>query len=338
VKILILGVNGFIGSFLAERILRETDWEVTGLDPSDYNLSECRDRPRFSFRRATMADSWDWIDERVASSDLVVPLAGIAKPAVYMKDPLLIYELDFEQNLRVVRSCAASGTRVVFPSTSEVYGMSPDRVLDEEESPLVLGPIRRTRWIYSCSKQMMDRVIVALGEQRGLSYTLFRPFNWIGPRQDDLRDPERGQSRVLTQFIYNALNGRPLVLAGGGAQRRSFTDIEEGIDGLMRILENRGGAAEGRIFNLGNPANNASIRDLALQVREAVARIAGRPEESIEIVERPAEDYYGQGYQDVEDRLPSIERARTLLGWNPSRPLAETVDRTVRHFLERSRA
>jgi nucleoside-diphosphate-sugar epimerase len=69
-----------------------------------------------------------------------------------------------------------------------------------------------------------------------------------------------------------------------------------------------------------------------------VVRIAGRPEESIEIVERPAEDYYGQGYQDVENRLPSIERARTLLGWNPSRPLAETVDRTVRHFLERSRA
>jgi len=150
-------------------------------------------------------------------------------------------------------------------------------------------------------------VIVALGEQRGLSYTLFRPFNWIGPRQDDLRDPERGQSRVLTQFIYNALNGRPLVLAGGGAQRRSFTDIEEGIDGLMRILENRGGAAEGRIFNLGNPANNASIRDLALQVREAVARIAGRPEESIEIVERPAEDYYGPGSQDVADRLRAVK-------------------------------
>jgi nucleoside-diphosphate-sugar epimerase len=336
-RIFVLGVNGFIGSFLAERILRETDWDLIGLDPSDHNLGGCLPNPRFTLIRSTMIESWDRIDREIDAADAVVPLAGIAKPAVYMKDPMLVYELDFEQNLRVVRSCARANKWVIFPSTSEVYGMSPDAELREDESPLVQGPIAKSRWIYSCSKQMMDRVIAALGERDHLPYTLFRPFNWIGPRQDNLRDQERGQSRVLTQFLYNGLTGRPMVLVDGGNRRRSFTDIEDGIGGIMRILENRT-AAEGQIFNLGNPGNNASIRDLALLVRETLARITGRPGGDFPVEDRPAADYYGEGYQDIEDRRPSVEKARALLGWAATRTLAETVERTALWFAEILRA
>jgi nucleoside-diphosphate-sugar epimerase len=184
---------------------------------------------------------------------------------------------------------------------------------------------------------MMDRVIAALGERDHLPYTLFRPFNWIGPRQDNLRDQERGQSRVLTQFLYNGLTGRPMVLVDGGNRRRSFTDIEDGIGGIMRILENRT-AAEGQIFNLGNPGNNASIRDLALLVRETLARITGRPGGDFPVEDRPAADYYGEGYQDIEDRRPSVEKARALLGWAATRTLAETVERTALWFAEILRA
>lgn len=337
-NVLILGVNGFIGSHLAERILRTTDWEIAALDPFDHHLENCLENPRFHFRKNSMEASWDWIADRIQEADVVVPLAGIAQPALYIKNPLLIFELDFNQNLKVVRLCAKFGKRVVFPSTSEVYGMSPDPVLKEDESLLVLGPICKSRWIYSCGKQMMDRVIAAMGQQMGLPYTLFRPFNWIGPRQDSLKDPELGQSRVLTQFIYNVLHDRPIHLVGGGEQRRSFTDIEDGIDCLMKILENEKGVADGDIFNIGNPENHLSIRELAYRVRETVASFPGHESaRQTPIVEVEAEEYYGEGYQDVEDRLPSIEKARRLLGWAPRIPLDETLRRTVRYFLEAER-
>ncbi len=130
---------------------------------------------------------------------------AIATPATYVIDPLRVFELDFEANLDIVRKCVRYKKRVLFPSTSEVYGMSTDREFDEETSNFVLGPINKQRWIYACSKQLMDRVIHAYGMKQGLKYTLFRPFNWVGPKLDNILEPKEGSSRVLTQFIGNIL-------------------------------------------------------------------------------------------------------------------------------------
>ena len=205
---------------------------------------------------------------------MVLPLVAIATPAVYVREPLAVFELDFEENLRIVKQAVRYGKRVVFPSTSEVYGMCPDAEFDEDSSPLVYGPISKQRWIYSCSKQLLDRVIWAYGT-KGLQFTLFRPFNWFGPHLDDIDSPKEGSSRVLTQFLHNILYGEPIKLVDGGTQRRSFTYISDGIDCLMKILENRGGAADGGIFNIGNPANDLSIRELAQRMIAAVAAHPG---------------------------------------------------------------
>ena len=123
----------------------------------------------------------------------------------------------------------------------------------------------------SASKQLLDRVIYAYGEGEGLSYTLFRPFNWIGPHLDDVDSPKEGSSRVLTQFLHNILYGLPIKLVDGGTQRRSFTYISDGIDCLMKILENEGGRADRGIFNIGNPANDVSVAELARKLIDAVA-------------------------------------------------------------------
>ncbi len=176
-----------------------------------------------------------------------------------MKNPLAVFELDFEENLRIIKMAGKYGKRVVFPSTSEVYGMCPDKEFDEDRSPLVYGPIAKPRWIYSASKQLLDRVIAAMGTAQGLKYTLFRPFNWYGPHLDNVDAPKEGSSRVLTQFLHNILYGVPIKLVDGGAQRRCFTYIEDGIDGLMTILENPKGKADSQIFNLGNPQADLSI-------------------------------------------------------------------------------
>jgi nucleoside-diphosphate-sugar epimerase len=106
-------------------------------------------------------------------------------------------------------------------------------------------------------------VIYAYGNHEGLQYTLFRPFNWIGPKLDSIHTAKEGSSRVLTQFLYNILAGEPIQLVDGGNQRRSFTYVEDGIECLMRIIENKDGCASGGIFNIGNPENDLSVKELA---------------------------------------------------------------------------
>jgi len=127
----------------------------------------------------------------------------------------------------------------------------------------VYGPINKPRWIYACAKQLMDRVIHAYGMKEGLDYTLFRPFNWIGSGLDNLNASKEGSSRVITQFFGHIVRGEPIKLVDGGRQKRAFTYIDDGIDALMKIIENRKGIASGKIYNIGNPKNNYSVRDLA---------------------------------------------------------------------------
>ena len=274
-KILILGVNGFIGHHLTKRILDETDWSVYGMDLSDDRLGKNLQNPRFHFIEGDIAINREWIEYHIKKADVILPLVAIATPKVYVERPLSVFELDFEENLRIVRQVHRYGKRIVFPSTSEVYGMCADAEFDEEKSPLVLGPISKQRWIYSCSKQLLDRVIWAYGRQ-GLSFTLFRPFNWIGPRLDSIETAKEGSSRVVTQFIADLYLGKPIQVVDGGEQRRCFTYVDDGIAGLMKILQNPGGKATGGIFNLGNPGGDLSIHELAHAYLEMMGDLSER--------------------------------------------------------------
>jgi len=334
-KILILGVNGFIGNALTRRIMATTDWEVYGLDMSTDKLGHSMGNSRFHFLEGDITINKEWIAYNIKKCDVVLPLVAIATPASYVREPLKVFELDFEENLAIIRQCVKYGKRVVFPSTSEVYGMCPDDEFDEETSSLVLGPIHKERWIYSCAKQMLDRVIYAYGTHEGLRYTLFRPFNWIGPRLDSINTAKEGSSRVLTQFLYNIIMGEPINLVDGGNQRRSFTYLEDGIDCLMKIIENRGGCAEGGIFNIGNPANDLSVRELACKLRDLVKEYPRYREraETCRIVEVTSEDFYGKGYQDIVTRVPSIAKAAERLGWVPATGIDEALKKTLDFYL-----
>ena len=262
-KILILGVNGFIGHHLSQRIIKTTDWEVYGMDMQTERVSDLLEHPRFHFFEGDITINKEWIEYHIRKCDTVLPLVAIATPATYVKEPLRVFELDFEANLPIVRSCVKYAKRILFPSTSEVYGMCRDREFDPENSELVLGPIAKQRWIYSCSKQLMDRVIWAYGSEGRLDFTLFRPFNWIGAGLDSIHTPKEGSSRVITQFFGHIVRGENIKLVDGGTQKRAFTYISDGIDALMKIIENPDGIANGKIYNIGNPRNNYSVKHLA---------------------------------------------------------------------------
>jgi nucleoside-diphosphate-sugar epimerase len=244
---------------------------------------------------------------------------AIATPATYVREPLKVFELDFEANLPIVRSCVKYGKRILFPSTSEVYGMCRDEEFDPYASELVLGPIDKQRWIYSCSKQLMDRVIWAYGSMGQLDFTLFRPFNWIGAGLDSIHTAKEGSSRVITQFFGHIVRGEPIKLVDGGSQKRAFTYIDDGIDALMKIIENKGGVATGKIYNVGNPANNFSVRELATMMLELAATYPEYRDNAarVKLLDVSSGEYYGKGYQDVQNRVPAIDNTKRELGWSP---------------------
>lgn len=334
-RVLILGVNGFIGSSLTRAILARKPWEVYGMDVATHKLDDSLGHPRFKFAEGDITISDEWIEYHVKKCDAVIPLVAIANPIQYVRDPLRVFELDFEANLKIVRLCARHRKRLIFPSSSEVYGMSPDRKLDEAESPLVYGPIERQRWIYACSKQLLDRVIYAYGVRDRVDYTLFRPFNWIGPKLDDVMEPKEGSSRLFTQFISNVIFKKPLQLVDGGRQRRAFTYIDDGIDALLRIIENKRGCASRQIFNLGNPKNDVSVGQLA---RLIIAAFKNFPEyhphmKRAKTVVVPSDKYFGRYYQDIQRRRPSIAHAKKQLGWTPKVDLKQAIRLTLDYHL-----
>ncbi len=318
-RICILGVNGFIGHHLSNRILAQTDWEVYGMDMSSERVAELLANPRFHFFEGDITINKEWIEYHIRKCDVILPLVAIATPAMYVREPLRVFELDFEANLPIVRSCVKYGKRILFPSTSEVYGMCADEEFDPYASNLVLGPIDKQRWIYSCSKQLMDRVIWAYGAMENLDFTLFRPFNWIGAGLDSIHTAKEGSSRVITQFLGHIVRGEPIQLVDGGTQKRAFTYIDDGIAALMKIIENKNGVATGRIYNIGNPKNNFSVRDLAEMMLELARTYPEyrRSAAKVKLVDTSASKYYGKGYQDVQNRVPKIDNTKKELGWAP---------------------
>ena len=335
-RLFVTGINGFIGTHLLDAVLTTTDWQVSGFDIASTNLAPYEGNSQFSFRRGDIFKDNEALEAEVIKSDAVIPLAGIAKPAYYVKKPVWTFELDFEQNLKMVRLCVKHNKRIIFPSTSEVYGMSSGEELKEDESPLTTGPVVKMRWIYSCAKQMMDRMIFAYGYEAGLQFTIFRPFDWIGPRLDTKRDAEERRARSVTQMLYDMIHRRRISLVNGGEQRRSFTWVGDGIEGLMAIIRNEHNRGDNEIFNIGNPNNNYSIKETAEMLLEEAKKFPQFREaaEATELDIIPASVYYGKSYDDMQNRKPSVKKMESRFGWKPRTDMRELLRRTIAWYAE----
>lgn len=337
-KIFILGINGFIGNMIAERLLKKGDYEVSGVDLRSFNIGRLLPYRNFHFKQGDIRSHRRWVEKEIAAGDQILPLAALVTPIDYVRRPLSVFEVDFEENVKIVRYCAKYGKRLIFPSTSEVYGMCEDEEFDENNSSFMLGPTRMQRWIYSCCKQLLERVIWAYGKQENLQFTLFRPFNWIGPRLDSLESARNRSSRVVTQLILSLVQGRPILLVDGGKQKRCFTDVSDGIDCLFKIIENKNNVCDGKIFNIGNPDNEFTVKELAQMLMEKFKRhpLYGKFPKIAGVKDIKGSSFYGEGYQDVLHRKPRIHNARKLLGWRPSVRLSDSLSRTLDYFLRQA--
>jgi nucleoside-diphosphate-sugar epimerase len=317
-KILILGSDGFIGYHLTDSILKDErfkDYKIIGIDTNETRTKLLEyNSGQFEFYKHDIVKDRHVVDKFIDECDIVMPLVAIATPKVYVERPMDVFELDFEENLRVIKLCHKLNKRIIFPSTSEVYGKS-QAPFDEEASDLVYGPIKYSRWIYACSKQLLDRVIFALNQKSKFRFTLFRPFNWVGPYLDSLESSSEGSSRLITQLINDAMYKKEMTLVDGGHQKRCFTDVRDGVSALKEIILNEE-KSDGKIFNVGNPWNEFSVKEIAEKVIKEL-HDKNVVNENIKLTVKSSSEFYGGGYQDVSSRVPNITSIGGDLGWLP---------------------
>ena len=349
-KVLLLGGGGFIGSHTTAKLLRDTKHELVVYDLYDDKLEDSLGHPRLTYINGDIRYDDERLERLVKDADLVVDLIAYANPSLYVTMPLEVYRLNFTENLKIVEYCVKHHKRLVQFSTCEVYGKTvvpilnnrlPDpenpvyAIFQEDTTPMILGPVNKHRWIYSCAKQLLERVLHAHGLESELNYTIIRPFNFIGPRIDYLPSEQDGVPRVFAQFVDALIKGSPMKLVNGGNQRRTYTHIDDAVACVVRIIENPRGVCDREIFNIGSPENEVTIRELALKMRDIYkSRWWDGVHPLSSLVEVSGDEFYGEGYDDSDRRIPDITKAKRLLGWSPKYGVDATVERSMESWFD----
>jgi len=314
-KILITGGGGFVGSHLADRMLAEGH-EVVALDvATDLKVRHNLDNPRFRYVKGSILEI-DMLENFVARADLVFHLAAVVGIEHYVGDPLEVLNINVNGTQNILKLCHRYDKKLVFSSTSEVYGRNP-KIPWSEDDDRVLGSTRIDRWCYSTSKAVGEHFCFAYGKI-GLRFSIIRFFNVYGPRLDRI-----DVGRVMTIFMGQLLRGEDLTVIGDGKQTRAFTYVDDAVEALIRagtLPE-----AVGRIFNIGSDRETT-----ILELAETMIRAYPGTGSKVRLVRQ--EDVYGPSYEDIPRRFPDITRMRTILGVEPKVELEDGLRRTIEWF------
>lgn len=321
-KALITGGAGFIGSHLAEELLRRGQ-EVIAFDDlstgNQSNIAHLLDRPGFSFQEANVLDSAT-LGLLIPEVDIVYHLAAAVGVKYILEHPVVTLETNVRGTENILRLAHQLGQKkVLLASTSEVYGKSTKLPFREEDDS-VLGSTATARWGYACSKALDEFLALAYCREHGLPVVILRFFNTLGPRQVGR------YGMVMPRFVSQALADEPITVYGDGEQRRSFTYVKDVVKAVADIAEVA--AAEGQVFNVGND-QDISINDLAELVRQTLSS-------SSEIVHLPYSEVYGAGFEDTRLRLPDISKIQGIIDYHPHTDLAFIVREiaAVAHLVE----
>jgi UDP-apiose/xylose synthase len=218
--------------------------------------------------------------------------------------------------------------------SSNVSGQAPD-IFREDHTQMIVGPVQAQRWCYAVAKQLYERTLYAWGMQKGLKYSIIRPFNFIGPQMDYIPGVDgEGVPRVLACFMKALLSNTPLKLVDGGMSKRCFTYIDDAVDAVAALLRNPE-MSRNQIFNIGNPSNEITIKDLAhLMIALYNELTVDIPHQKENVVENVSSlEFYGEGYEDSDRRIPDISKAMRLLGWNPKVNLETALRKTIQAYV-----
>ncbi len=312
--VLITGGAGFIGSHLSDAYLA-AGWKVIALDDlstgSLLNLRSALQSPNFELLEGDVCNE-SLVSSAVSRCDLVVHLAARIGVKLVIESPLQTLESNAKGSEVVLRFATAARVRLIFASTSEVYGLAT-KFPSHEDDAITFGSPAIGRWSYACSKAYDEFLALALARERGLPATVVRLFNTVGPRQS------ARYGMVLPRFVRQALAGEALTVYGDGSQTRCFGFVSDIVWALRKL------AAEpcslGKIFNLGCP-DEITILELARHVLAAT-----QSSSAIEFV--PFSEAYGVGFEEVVKRIPDIRKISALVGFKPSASIDDIIRAVV---------
>lgn len=321
-RVLITGGAGFIGSHLAERLLKEGDevYVIDDLSTGDLeNVRHLEDNPRFHMTVDTVLDP-DAVRPLVDACDVVYHMAAAVGVNYIIDNPLHSLTTNIRGTEIILDLANKRKKRVILASTSEVAGKKNGKATFREDDDRLLGPTTVTRWIYSTSKAVDEMLGLAYWREKKLPVVTVRFFNVIGPRQS------ARYGMVVPRFIKQALLGHPITVYNDGEQRRCFTDIEDAVDGLISLAAHD--ATPGEIFNLGGnvETNEISIKDLAYKIKTLT-----ESDSPVEFL--PYDRAFAKGsYEDLNYRVPDLEKIRTYVGYEPRVTLDTTLRKMIEHY------
>ena len=317
-RYLITGGAGFIGSHLSARLLDEGH-RVTVIDDLSTgawrNIAPLEGNPNFRAVIADMNDP-DLLESEVAPVDFVFHLASAVGVRLVVERPVETIRRIVEPTEQLTDVCTKYRRPILLTSTSEVYGIS-ERIPFREEDPVVIGATVKPRWAYASAKMLDEFYLLAHHKETALPVFIVRLFNTVGARQTGK------YGMVLPRFVSAALAGEPLVVHGDGTQKRCFCSVLDVVEGLIRV--SRAPEAAGKVMNLGSD-DEIAIGDLARRVLELTG--SNSP-----VALKSYEEVFGPDFEDMHRRVPSLERARRLIGWKP----VYTIDDIIRQVIDDKR-
>jgi UDP-glucose 4-epimerase len=320
-RYLVTGGSGFIGSHLVEALVARGDSVVIldDLSTGDIrNVEHLLGSDRVVFHDGSILDE-ELVDDCMRSVDACFHLASAVGVKLVVSHPVDTLLTNVRGTDIVMAAAVRRGRRLLFTSTSEIYGKNCSDGLDEQ-SDRILGSPFKARWGYSTAKAFGEALAHGYSRDSGAEIVVARIFNTAGPRQ------KGAYGMVIPRFVQRALDGRPLTVYGTGAQSRCFVHVADTVRGLLMLAGSDG--ALGQVFNVGN-ADEVSIVELAAKVIERTG--------SISAIERiDYQDAYGDGFEELGRRRPDATQLRELTGWRPERSLDDIIDDVVAH--ERSKA
>jgi len=322
-KVLITGGAGFIGSHLAEAFLEKGD-DVYIIDDlstgSMENIQPLQEDPRFAGRLFVTIDTifnHDALLELIGTCDRVFHLAAAVGVRYILENPLESIRINIQGTEKVLELCAKFKKKVLITSSSEVYGKHVHAPLVETDN-IIYGPSSKFRWSYAASKLMDEFTALAYFRTKGLKVTIARLFNTVGPKQTG------AYGMVIPRLVSQALKNIPLTVYGTGQQSRTFTYVKDVVQALMALMETDESAGE--VFNIGG-TEEITILDLA----EKIIQLA-HSSSPIDVI--PYEKAFEEDFEDMQRRVPSIEKIRTVAGFEPKTDL-DTILRNVIAYMSR---
>ena len=310
-KVMITGGAGFIGSKLVEKLLKD-DYEVFVYDVIPLNkanrLKDIKINPNFHYQEGDLRDKTKIQKWYKKDATHLFHLASVVGVNLYIEDPLALIDIVVGGTRTLLELASIHNTRVLFTSTSEVYGKNPNIPWNESDNR-VLGTTSVDRWSYSSSKAVCEHMLFALHRSKNLPFTIVRFFNVYGPGQAPIF--------VISKSVHQVLNNHSPFLYDSGKQTRCFTYVDDAIEGVIKA--SRSPKANGEIFNIGS--------NIETTMEKAIKLIIKHSKKNLQIKEFITDNEYGERYEDIPRRIPDVTKAKEILDWEVKTSLEKGIEK-----------